>query len=623
MPTLRIIAALLALLALLSPPAFGTTIIDMADEDLTFASDVIVTGTVTDLHAARAADGGIHTYVTLALSDVLKGYLPLAAVTVRERGGRVDDDEQWLFGNPRYAVGESVVAFLSQDGDGFLRTTHMALGKFAIVRDPSTNAEVAIRPLDEDEVVVLGRAAQSRLPDDRRPLQGFRAHLKDIVRRQPVRTMRRPLATAPDLGGARLTMPKGEFKLFNNVRWFEPDDGQPVLYRIDAAGDQKIGANASRNAVLDALAAWTDVPTASIVMQDGGAVTGSPSAGCDGKNTIVFNDPSSSVSDPSGCSGILAVGGYCASGASRTVNGVVFHQIVEGDITVNNGWSACGFWNATNLAEVMTHELGHTIGLAHSTDATATMYAYAHFDGRGASLSPDDEAGVTFIYPMSDGPAPTATPSPTPTPVGPDADADGVGDAADNCPDAPNATQADGDGDGVGDACDNCVAIANPAQDAGSACGNLTVVRMSVRMGRDPLTADDRLTVHGRFAQEGTRSMTDIAGQPVTLTVADPGGPVLLAVTVPIGSWTTNVRGTQLSFRDLAGEMLDGITRVTLRSRDGIHYDVTVTAKHLDLTGSDVPALRVGLDLDTTPYDGLGRCTTNRRRTQVTCRAPR
>jgi hypothetical protein len=37
-----------------------------------------------------------------------------------------------------------------------------------------------------------------------------------------------------------------------------------------------------------------------------------------------------------------------------------------------------------------------------------------------------------------------------------DSDGDGIRDAADNCPDDPNAEQTDSDSDGMGDACDNC-----------------------------------------------------------------------------------------------------------------------------------------------------------------------
>ena len=47
----------------------------------------------------------------------------------------------------------------------------------------------------------------------------------------------------------------------------------------------------------------------------------------------------------------------------------------------------------------------------------------------------------------------------------PDADRDDVGDFCDNCPDAPNPTQADLDGDGVGDLCDECLALPTPLAD--------------------------------------------------------------------------------------------------------------------------------------------------------------
>jgi hypothetical protein len=41
------------------------------------------------------------------------------------------------------------------------------------------------------------------------------------------------------------------------------------------------------------------------------------------------------------------------------------------------------------------------LGFGHNLDADATMAAYAHFDGRGASLRATDIAGLVFLYPGS------------------------------------------------------------------------------------------------------------------------------------------------------------------------------------------------------------------------------
>jgi hypothetical protein len=403
------LVAVLAAVAAMAATANATTVVVPTDDELFAASRAVVEGRVAEIRSRRTKGGReIYTYVALDVTKVFAGDAATGRLVLKQMGGTVGDEFSTVYGSPEYTVGERVLVFLNTDDDGAWHTAFLYLGKYSVVS--SDGRDYVVRGRVDDGVSAI--AASDGTATERAPYDEFVAAL---ARRAMASKRAEPIASAvavpPELatplGPANETYHRSFTLMSDHARWFEPDDGVVVPYKFKPT---PVLIDGGMGAVADALAAWSNVPGCSLRLA---LVDRTDACGFvrDGVNSVSFDDCRGQI-DGSSCFGIIAMGG--ASGYTnqhKTINGVDFIRITEADVVLNDGQETCLLGARLTLREVLTHELGHTIGLGHSSErapepdprlAEATMYFELHDDGRGASIKPDDVDGVTFIYPASE-----------------------------------------------------------------------------------------------------------------------------------------------------------------------------------------------------------------------------
>jgi hypothetical protein len=152
------------------------------------------------------------------------------------------------------------------------------------------------------------------------------------------------------------------------------------------------------NAVASTIDTWNNAGAAKIVSAAKGS-TASMTIG-DGVPMIKFSDPMSY------CTGTCLATTFLAF--TQRVTGVSSWKIVDSDtvFNLNHEWTSqgedpdgVGCSNEAYIESTIAHEIGHGLGLAHSTDPSATMFPTTPVCNLGpATLATDDENGIKALY---------------------------------------------------------------------------------------------------------------------------------------------------------------------------------------------------------------------------------
>ena len=147
---------------------------------------------------------------------------------------------------------------------------------------------------------------------------------------------------------------------------------------------------------------WAAVPSAFITFKDEGTtrIFASPS---DRRNAIVYDETGSIINAPEG-TGVIAIARLNWNPAGQIVDADIIFNGRDFTFSIDDNTTP---ENRVDLQGVMTHEIGHLLGLDHSplvgTPSTRpTMYPYNTPEAprQERSLEPDDHAGITAIYPV-------------------------------------------------------------------------------------------------------------------------------------------------------------------------------------------------------------------------------
>jgi Matrixin len=387
MPSRRANPAALLLAAACLVLATGSGRKPYTQEELARDASAIVRGIVQGSQCfPDPATGRLQTRTVIQVSETLKGRAP-ALLEFIQPGGHLHGIAQANCLSAHYTPGAEYVWFLQRGPGGKLRALGGTAG--ALRLDAGSSREATLKKLRQ-------ATARHRDGEDVTDQAALAVSAGEAT----------PAAFNTSFsGGGSISNMIVDLVYGYPARTAEPDGGLPILYQIDAqflpAG---INSNQAKAAVEAALAAWAGGSPVRFEFRGWTNFGQAADLFLESDNLLriqlhnTYNAPLQGE--------VLGIGGFRAStyvpppgwGSGGNVRGQEFHQIFNSFVIIEHTNSL--LQNTNILAEVLCHEVGHALGLDHTsvnpsepTNSSlfqSIMYYTIHGDNRGAVINSVD-----------------------------------------------------------------------------------------------------------------------------------------------------------------------------------------------------------------------------------------
>jgi hypothetical protein len=178
----------------------------------------------------------------------------------------------------------------------------------------------------------------------------------------------------------------------------------PVPFYVNPS-NADVSVSAATSAIQTGMNVWNTQSGTAFRFSYAGQVSDTATS-LDGRNVVIFRN----TSNPDNANAVATTYSWSKNG-SRYDSDIIFW---DGKYKLFTGSSGCAYTNGqygVYIEDIATHELGHSLGLMHSSVNDATMYGtYTQCSTNLRTLAADDIAGVKSLYPATaSNTAPTVT----------------------------------------------------------------------------------------------------------------------------------------------------------------------------------------------------------------------